>query len=102
MTDAVTVLAERLRVRYLKWRETRQADIPQALLDDLAAETLAVVVERLPTREEITDQIAGMLIPYLVAPEPATGTTQALASFIARAQADALVALLRERLGVKS
>mgnify|MGYP001566888707 FL=1 len=55
ITDAA--LAKRLRVRYLKWRQTQQADIPQALLDDLAAEALAFVAERLPTEDHLDELV---------------------------------------------
>ena len=67
----------------------------------LAREALVFVADGLPTRDKIADQIAGVLIPYLVAPEPATGTKEHLARYVARAQADAVLRDLRGRLGVK-
>lgn len=118
MSDLLSALAERLAKvpRYCDYCATTE-DAPGAacrpwddarehswMPDDraLATVALAFVAGRLPTRDEVVDQIAGVLIPYLVAPEPATGTKEHLARFIARAQADALLRDLRLRLGEKA
>ena len=98
------VLTERLRHRYLEWRRTADADIPQQLLDQLASEALAFVAERLPTRETW-----GRVLYHLDCPDgdpvecphwESELYAEEREDFMRKA--DALLRDLRERLGVRT
>jgi len=63
-----------------------------------ANDVRAFLAERV-TREKVVKRIAGVLIPYLEPPEPATGSRQQQALFVAGVQADAILALIQREMG---
>ena len=112
MNDIVIALAERLRRTFAVWRDHAYVDLQSLdvdgftlVVDDrdaadvLAREALAVVAERLPTREEVARFVAGYCD---LASHGITTAFACAACGRCRNEADALLRDLRGRLGVKS